>query len=497
VDAEIFVIGLGNIPSAGLEDGVASSPSYYFPLRTIEVDPQSGASNLDSLFNLLVRGSVVLSPERPQRYVIVLDVSGSQNMTFDGIGTEPGTGRDIQCANGPSGESTYGCTTPEYAYKDVAQRRIYVQKQAVESFIGLLNMPGNPSYDPTLPKDQVALVWYNQEARAESVVAPTSDPNSLRAAVLQAGRVGGDPYKTTGGTNWAAGLYRAYQALAAAPASTNELGGSYDYDERVIFVTDSVSSSFFEPAGATLDGGVSDVGTYPTGSPCRNLGKRVLEDGKCQTTDGGGQYQGVDRPITQAVQVSRGQIQSIPGRSVDVYVVALSNIPSTGLEAGVATTRSRFFPASNLEVKNGLTNVDRIFRLIASINKDPRCRPAAAAQWAETMAEANIPDVDILTPPQVGELILTSGVGDSYRAPILRDATTGRLSFQLADMPPGSYNLDAYIFYRGDDGVSRMYSLIYQAEQTQGLITVELAGGAQDLGAISLLLNGDVCAAPL
>lgn len=33
-------------------------------------------------------------------------------------------------------------------------------------FVGQLNMPGNPGYDPDRPPDQVTVVWYNHGAPA-------------------------------------------------------------------------------------------------------------------------------------------------------------------------------------------------------------------------------------------------------------------------------------------------------------------------------------------
>ncbi len=455
-----------------------------------------------------VSGSVRLRPvavayehtaPKPQRYVIILDVSGSQNMNLLGQGWRKG--RVTQCAPGsPDAPPSQDCGQPFHAWPAVEERRIYVQKQAALRLIGGLNMPGNAGYDAERPLDQVLILAYTHQLIRSGPLdfsdALASDPFVLTEAVLQAGRAQADPYLAEGSTNWALGLYAATQLIDAV-APTVEFGGTrYSYDERVIFVTDGPSKLFFRPTSPTISAGQSSMNTYPAGSYCRSLGAAVVENAACQTTEVGGTYNGMDRPITQAVRISRELLQALPERSVRVFTVGMGYFDALGLADGVASMPAHAFFAQELvRDANGVTNIDQIFDAIAAQTSTVTCQPSSATEWVEQVAEANLPVDAGLPPGTLGTILLTSQSSDAqYEAPILRDPTTGTLSFQFSEVPQGIYTLTAVGFYRGDDGVTRQYAELLANEQVVNQLTVSITGPEVDLGMLSFVFTEDVCA---
>jgi hypothetical protein len=238
----------------------------------------------------------------------------------------------------------------------------------------------------------------------------------------------------------------------------------------------------------------------------------VIENAACQTTDvgglstgGGGIPAGLDRPITQAVKVSREDLQA---NGVEVYSVALAHIPDTGLRDGVASFPSYFFSAKDLQRNaDGSTNVDAIMQAINTMVETGICEPRADAAWTNVIPPANFQSVGSLQYPNVGEVILTDqSTGTQYRAPIRADASRGgALSYRFDRLPAGSYRVQPYLFYRHPldppSAGPRRYSLIYQNEETVSEIVINVAPNTsvgsftqtirQDL---QLRLFGDVCA---
>lgn len=455
----------------------------------------------------LVSGNLRLRPvavqpgpaaPNPQRYVIILDVSGSQNTNLLGQGLQ--NGRVTQCVPGlPDAPPSQDCGQPVHAWPVVEERRIYVQKQAALRLISRLNMPGNAGYDAALPPDQVLILAYTHRLLTSGPLdfsdPLTSDPLALTEAVLQAGAYRENPYLAEGSTNWALGLYAAAQLFDAA-ASTVDFGGTlYTYDERVIFVADGPSKNFFRTQYPTTSSGQSHWITYPADNYCRSLGDAVFENAPCQTTEVGGTYNGMDRPITQAVRISRELLQALPGRAVRVFTLGMGYFEPLGLADGVASTPAdAFFAQELVRDTNGVTNVDQIIDAIAAQRSTPTCRPSSAA-WVEQVSEANMP-VDVELPPgTVGAIRLTrEGDAVQYEAPLVRDPASGALSFALPNVPQGVYTLRVALFYRGDDGMTRQYTQVLVNEAVVDELTVDLRSDVVDLGMLSLVFTEDVCA---
>lgn len=487
--------------------GTPSSPTRLptatgRPTATATLTPTNPPSPVD------VSGVVRLRPEtadrqpgipNPQRYVLVLDVSGSQNMNFAGQGNTNDT--VIQCAPGPPGAPpSQFCGEAQYAWGVVEERRIYVQKQAALRLIDQLNMPGNIGYTTERPPDQIALVAYNDSlrmAQPESfLTAAVSDPIALKAAVLAAGSTDNNAYLMDGGTNWAVGLAAAAQRFDAAPLTTEHNTTIYSYDEQVIFFVDGVANYFYDPTQPNGSGGMSAEHTFAADTACRSLGSAVVEDAPCQTTAVGGQYNGWDRPITQGVQISRDLLQNRDDRSIAVSVIALGHFPTLGLDDGVAGSPAQFYAARDLEVApDGRTNVDTILETILARSVPIACRPQISEQWIAQVDETHLPTDIGLPPGTLGSVTLVhTDNGTRLTAPISRDADDGTLAFQFSAVPPGVYTLTAEAFYRGDDGVTRRYAGLFSDAAFTVSRTITVPEQPLALGTLDLAFTEDVCA---
>ncbi|MGB9631961.1 MAG: pilus assembly protein TadG-related protein [Chloroflexaceae bacterium] len=501
-------------------------PQQRACLYTGVIDP-----NTEGIVELI--GSVSIWPEyqyrpqarRPIQYVVVLDVSGSMSADFEGrcdrttVSNPPAAGRARgwwRCAEAPPNSNPPRAevtgTGPNYWWSVESERRITVAKRALYTLVRSTNMPGNAEYDSSRPPDTMALVWYTHEVPSGNTRGFSTNPNTIINNIDAAGAYNNDRYRTSGGTNSAAGLYRASLLISNAPRTVTQNGQTWEYKRVVVFVTDGVANQFLDRNASNLRAGQSIATTYTSGHYCRTFGDLVIENAACQTTDvgglstgGGGVRAGLDRPITQAVQVSRQDLQA---NGIEVYAVALSHIPDTGLRDGVASFPSYFFSARDLQRNaDGSTNVDAIMRAINTMVETGICEPRSDAAWTNVIPPANFQSVGSLQYPTVGEVILTDqSTGTRYTAPIRADASRGgALSYRFDRLPAGSYRVQPYLFYRHPlDPPSvgpRRYSLIYQNEETVSDIVINVAPNTtvgsftqtirQDL---QLRLFGDVCA---
>ena len=475
-------------------------PQQRACLYTGVIDP-----NTEGIVELI--GSVSIWPEyeyrpqarRPIQYVVVLDVSGSMSADFEGKcdrttrGDAPAAGRQRgwwRCAEAPPNSNPPRAevtgTGPDYWWSVESERRITVAKRALYTLVRSTNMPGNAEYDPSRPPDQMALVWYSHEVPSGNVRSFSSDPNTIISNIDAAGAYNGDRYRTMGGTNSAAGLYRASLVLRNAPRTVTRNGRTWEYKRVVVFVTDGVANQFLNRSAGNLRAGTSTADTYSNGHACRNFGALVIENAACQTTDvgwlssgGGGVPAGLDRPITQAVKVSREDLQA---NGVEVYAVALSHIPDTGLRDGVASFPSYFFSARDLQRNaDGSTNVDAIMQAINTQVENGICEPRADAAWTNVIPPANFQSVGSLQYPNVGEVtLIDQSTNTRYIAPIRADASRGgALSYRFDRLPAGSYRVTSYVLYRHPlDPPSvgpRRYGRIYQNEVTNDEIVINVA----------------------
>jgi hypothetical protein len=454
-------------------------------------------------------GSVEFWPEymvqnnerRPVQYVIVLDVSGSMNANFAGRGKN---GNQVCNIDGPPTPGISQCSgQPWFAWTPLEERRIYVAKEALKLLVRQTNMPGNQGYDPRIPNDQMAVVWFTHEVPTGYVRSFTDNVNALIDTIHNANGNGAwGPYQPTGGTNGTAGLYRAYNLIKNAASTTNHQGREWVYRRAIIYITDGVTNNFFSASQSNLRGGSSNKNTYPLNSPCYH--DAVLDDAPCQTTEVGGRYNGMDRPITQMVNMAM-TIKSDQAAQTDIYVLAIADIPATGLKDGVATTPNHYYQVTTLERgSDGLNNVDRVMLAINDQVERGPCISGSDGEWRGTIPGNHFQSVNGLSYPNVGEVILEdSSTGSVYRAPIVA-GTDGRVRYTFESIPRGTYRLQAYLFYRHPldppTALPRMYSQLFNGSSSQSDMVVVLEPNGQGVGFIStieqnlrLRLDGNVC----
>lgn len=525
VDLGLFVM---------LEMGQQSGEKYFdmiylgSAVRQQTACSYTGAPQPGETFVLF--GNVSLWPEyqyipterKPIQYVVVLDVSGSMSANFAGQcdrgpGRPPNGQTFWQCANGPDGAPAVQVTGtgPTYYWNNVNERRITVAKRAIEALVRSTNMDGNGSQrDTTRPVDQMALVWFTQTVQRTGTGnfrTFSSNPDQIIRNINDAGAYNGDRYRTSGGTNGAAGLYRAALAFDSAPKTVTELGKTWEYKRVVIFITDGVSNQFLNTSASNLHGGSSDINTYPIGHVCRV--SNVVEIASCQVTGdgvrGGGMYRGMDRPITQAGNVSK---QNLQANNVEVFAISLSNIPDTGLKDSIASFPSYYFSADTLTFDaNGKTNVDKIMEAINTKVESGLCVARSDAldggePWRSTIPPDHFVPVAGLVYPTVGEVILEDpSNGTRINIPITADSN-GTLTYRKEDVPRGTYQLTPYLFYRHPldppSAGPRRYSLIAVGDEVRTSIPVEVGPQSNQTGSfnqviqqdLQLRLFGDVCA---
>jgi hypothetical protein len=466
-----------------------TAPVTATPTRT----PTSGPpSQLSGAVRLRPVAAGSMPENSPKRYLVVLDTSGSMSANVEGQCNNRGP--TIQCEEGPNGQANITETGKLVWWNPPSERRIAVAKDSLSYLIDQLNMVGNSGYTLARPPDQFGLVWFNHEQAISMTTGFSSHPVELKAALVDAGSYDNDPYRTLGGTNGAGGMYRARQLLDATPQTVVYHGQTYTYTQQIIYITDGVASDFLDPTKANLAGGPSDDSTYPAGSFCAQLGAQVLRNADCQSNDGGGLYNDWDRPITQLVKQST-LIKDNPVSNAKVFVIAISNISSAGLRDGVASFPSYYYQMITLvRYPDGSTNLDRIIGSLYDRTTPENCQPIVSP-FTNLITSAQLPvGVPGLGGNKVGELRLTNiTTGEIHTFDLAVNAATSELSYAVNGLPAGEYELSAYIFYRGSDGVTREYSRLYTNESSTESIVLELGPDPQ-LRNLDLLLNGNVCA---
>ncbi|HMQ31348.1 MAG TPA: VWA domain-containing protein [Chloroflexaceae bacterium] len=512
-------------------------------------------------------GEVSLWPEyqivpqsfKPVQYMVVLDQSGSMSANFNGqcdrggnnppaqpFPTEPSN--FWQCANGPlydtngdgKGDTAAAISTrvtgtgSTYFWSGREDRRITVAKRALETLIGLTHMQGNTGYDPNLPSDQMALMWFtdtvqrdgNNERFAAQPVFPdrnfSSTPGELTNK-MWARTTHGDIFRTTGGTNGAAALYRASLILGAAPSTITHNGVTYDYKKVVLFITDGVSNQFFHPNLSNLRVKQSSWNTYPNGSACRDTyagssqrQELIIEDAECQSNRGGGTHVAnvngsnveLDRPVTQAVRVSQDILQA---NGVQVFVVALSDLPSTGLAGGVSSRPETYYPVPRLERNaDGTTNVDRVIATINERISNDRCQQGKDPAPTNRILPGQFDPVTLqggtsLTYPRVGMVTVKNTTTNASYTTFIEADSSGRLTYRFAKVPPGIYAMNASVYFKHPNeppGIrNRAYIDFFNGNNQVASISVEVTNKAR-AGSflpstqkdIEMRLRGDVCA---
>jgi hypothetical protein len=88
-----------------------------------------------------------------------------------------------------------------------------------------------------------------------------------------------------------------------------------------------------------------------------------------------------------------------------------------------------------------------------------------------------------------------TATGMSFSAPIVADAD-GKLSYTFASVPPGTYTLNATLYYKGEDGFTRAYQRIDQQGDLVSALTVDVSGSTPLQLDLAMRLGEHVCATP-
>jgi hypothetical protein len=436
-------------------------------------------TNVPPTTNLGITGQVLFRPHDrvvpasrpPVEYEIVLDVSGSMSWTFAGYGSK--NGNPILCTG-----VNAGCDGPHNYWRTESERRIYVAKQAIKAFIGQLQTndimrivafsggPAHPIGNQSAIND-LTKVWPATDW--------SSNHTTLNSAVDSAGAYNNNTYITDGLTPSAAGLAAGNQVLAAAPTQAAD---GQTYKRVVIFLTDGVANVFRDGSLPSYDNGCG-----PDIASC-NVG---------YTTNG------VAKPIT-----AMGSEADSLKQLATIYVIALANVDDTGLTNVASAPNYPYYSTS----EDG-SNLQGIFSNIVTNVKYGTCVPAGGNSWADTMTDTQVGDVTPpLTFPTVGTVYLYDQNGHALpngqgQAPIQVNPQSGKLVYHFDNLAPGTYQLKAFVAYKGSDDLSRIYDQIFNQntatsdnQMTFSISGSNTLGNVIPMDKLYLDMSGSVCPTP-
>ncbi len=489
-----------------------------------------------------------LTSRTPVRYVVVVDVSGSMSANFEGkCNVKDGNTLNpaVQCAAATAADGTtltnaaVSDTGVKYYWgKDnnasqVNERRAVVARNAIKELVAISNMTENNDYDSTAPfEDEIALVWFNSGSSATGNIAKFKDDGTYKsngAQVFSATPAGLNaaldaiiPNRPQGGTNAAAGLYRAYTLLRDAPRRYDAQGNEVNFKNVVILVTDGLSNQTFHQNASNYSLGTYNIRTtYPTGHRCgKTTDVPVLyEDAQCMQNIAGwasgytprtlasspSTSDTLSRPMTQVGEVSELYLKQIVDGEprAEVFAIGLSGATSSGMGSVVSNGLS-----TNYFTVREASRLDDAFRNIYNRTSIPTCL-STALEERQTVDASQFISTGGFSYPAVGEVSISGITHDGQTitgrtAPIRANPQNGnQLSYNYTDfVPPGEYTLNARLYFRWPDDVftgAREYSLFNEgAESIQVTVSATTSNGnlqARTTQDLSLFLNGNICPA--
>lgn len=508
-DAGYLISGFGNFMLAGYgRNGLGDDYIDLIALGAVDhssacltAPVQTGVIGLQGDISFLPQWRTSLREYTPIRFVVVMDVSGSMNWNFDGIGRG-----GVQCGyTDRENANQVICNSANSAHENKEERRIYVTRKSLEYLISLLHIEGNDTQDPNQmdrPYDQMAILTYNNEfinggtplQRRNYAAFSMTEFSSNKDVLLKYARESGafrnwQDYLTIGGTNTAAGLFEAGRLLSGNNRVTHN-GRTYNYKTVIILITDGVANVLFDPDHPAREGYANNQADFfAVGSECRchslraelvppgcvqalNIDEkadchinsrvgvsppagRVHADGKV-TADRLRPMTGTrvfNRPITEMIE----QANLLKGNGHEIFVVAISQFESLGL-SNVASGSQNYISVRHAH------ELDGAFKDIFDRSLSNLCIPNSMHGMQDTIPAGGT--------FHGGTVYLDPVPSDQYRngTAIKYDTITGKLSYRFDDIPPGQYAVTAELYYThpGDeDAAPRKYVI-------QGALNVTL-----------------------
>ena len=504
--ANLHVQGMGGFILRGY--GNEPSKGKYFDLVYVgdvsaipcEVTNVITTSNLSVVGTVFVRPREQLPPQihQPVRYTVVMDTSGSMNWNFYGEAKTSG-GTILQC-----GASNDAARTAKRAQDQTecnanggamwtpkSERRVAVAKNALIDFINLLE-----------PYDAMQVIGFAgrtggvETTTGEWFYGTPAGKQSLQDAVLATGKWNNDVYETEGGTPSATALNRARTLIANAPVKSTD---GREFRPVMLFETDGVANYFVK--NGNNGSGMTWYNSAKDNPSCENK-PGLSEAVECHVG-----YTNATNPVARPVTAMALEALEIR-KTHTIYVIALGGVPATGLSTEVASQ-------STFPYYSEATDASQVPDIFAAINQsveEGTCIPAGGTTWFGVIDAAhtvtNATDRSKFSLPAdttvYGYVYLKDAYGQTVKpaTPIKHDPISGQLSFAIADVTPGTYKIEAYVAYKGDDvptQIARKYSWIlfpnlsHDDSRTFNLSPSQTLNSAVALDPLYLDLNGNVC----
>ncbi len=264
----------------------------------------------------------------------------------------------------------------------------------------------------------------------------SSNKTELKQSLLVAGQYNNDPYQTS----WpVAHRQRVLCRPAGAYTAAGGIANGEPYAPTVIFMTDSVANSLMidEDSWGYYDGkDICPGHPHPTGTASCMVG--YMSDGR-------------PRPISAMIE--QGYLLK---ELATTYVIGLAGVQSRGLELVASADHApTLFRPISLGISPWHWRRSRRISTTALVFLGEVMRGSIRS----TMSIFALPPTPV--PPSrevVGYIYLRNLQGQLLpggHIPVRRDQQSYQLSYNIPDVVPGTYQMEAYVLYRGDDHVTR------------------------------------------
>lgn len=500
-----LIRGVGNEPSRGKYiDLVYLGPSNGEVCNNTPPPPRDPGRNPDLVGNLAVLPEARdEASKQPVMYAVAFDVSGSMNWNFNGQAKI--NGQTYQCGagvdnslNAKRAQDAAVCdstASKDELWTPLEERRIYIAKQAMIQFIDLMD-----------PNDRMQIIPFSGAGQVNSLggieLGDAAGKAKLKQYVLDAGKSNNDPYSANGGTPSATALYRARQILGAATTPKKAPNGQ-DYKQVVLLVTDGVANYYRDVSNGRYASNNTSVGWFNGAQDQANCANRpsVGEDVECHVGYADTTKGQIARPLTAMVNEGT-ELQ----KDAQVFVIALAGVDKTGLPFVASQQIYPWFAPAN-----EASSVADVFRAVNDQVENGDCQPAPYVGWtyeidsAHTVSAADAVRFGAEGSQVYGVVRLLDAQGTVLRvAPITQEivGSSTRLTYTFTDVTPGTYAISAEVYYKGDDGVAREYTIIRNPDLTpasQRVLIVQRGTSLNNRIAVDPLwmqLSKPVCSTP-